>query len=160
MKIVPILLACSLLSVAAVALAADDDRGERQQQRQQRAEAHFDATDSNHDGRISQSEWQAERLRTSNEHFLKLDANRDGNLSREELVAAKALQAGRRGGAMRERLRALDTDGDQQLSRAELGDKHPKLAADFDRFDANRDGKLSREEMRAGHEARRSESKR
>ncbi len=157
MKTLPILLACSLLSVAAVALAADDDRGERHQQR---AEARFDATDSNHDGRISQSEWQAERLRTSNEHFRKLDANRDGNLSREELVAAKAFQAGRRGGAKGERLRALDTDGDQQLSRAELGDKHPKLAADFDHFDSNRDGKLSREEMRAGREARRGESKR
>ena len=81
-------------------------------------------------------------------------------LSREDLAAAKALRAGRRGGAMRERLRALDTDGDQQLSRAELGDKHAKLVADFDRFDSNRDGKLSREEMRAGREARRNEATR
>ena len=31
-----------------------------------------------------------------------------------------------------------------------IGSEMPRLAADFDRLDANRDGKLSREEIRAG----------
>ena len=55
-------------------------------------------------------------------------------------------------GGHRERLRALDTDGDSQLSKAEIGNSMPRLAADFDRLDADRDGRLSREEIRAGRE--------
>ena len=73
--------------------------------------------------------------------FQKLDSDRNGKISRTEM------QQGR-GGHMRDRgdrggrMKALDTDGDQQLSRAEIGDKLPRLAASFDRLDANRDGKL------------------
>ena len=61
---------------------------------------------------------------------------------------------------MREKLREMDTDGDRQLSRAELGQRMPRLAQDFDRLDANADGKLSREEIRAGREQRRQDAKR
>jgi Ca2+-binding EF-hand superfamily protein len=102
--------------------------------------------------RISQSEWQSARLREATEHFNKLDANRDGKLSREEMQQAREQRMGMRGhrGERGERLRALDKDGDQQLSRAEIGDSMPKLAENFDRLDGNRDGKLSREEIRAG----------
>lgn len=43
----------------------------------------------------------------------------------------------------------MDTDGDGQISRAEMQAAHERRMAMFDRADSNRDGKLSREEMRA-----------
>jgi hypothetical protein len=52
------------------------------------------------------------------------------------------------------RLRALDLNGDHLLSRAEIGSrKH--LARKFDDIDTNRDGELSREELRAWRSAHR-----
>lgn len=154
-----ILLTAVLASTAALAQSAapradeGDHRGERHRER---AEAKFTEADSNHDGSISQSEWQSASLRQASERFRKLDGNRDGKLSHEEMAAGRSM--GRHGhGDHRERMRALDTDGDSQLSRAEIGNNMPRLAADFDRLDSNRDGKLSREEMRAGRERRQEE---
>ena len=46
-------------------------------------------------------------------------------------------------------MRHMDTDGDGQISRAEMTAAHERRMAAFDRADSNRDGKLSREEMRA-----------
>lgn len=153
-----ILLATALASGAALAQTASggSQREARHEQHRQRAEAAFAESDSNHDGRLSQSEWQAARLRESNERFRKLDLDRNGSLSREEMQQARAQRKGARHGGMKERLRGLDTDGDQQLSRAEIGDRMPKLAQEFDRIDGNADGKLSREEMRAARQARHS----
>jgi Ca2+-binding EF-hand superfamily protein len=155
MKNSTLLLASLLASTAAVAFAktATEPGAQGERQRQERVEAVFSETDSNHDGRVSQSEWQAAQLRKSQEKFQQLDLDRNGNLSREEIESARGRHHGGRGG-MRERLRGLDADGDEQLSRAEIGDQAPKLAQDFDRIDANRDGKLSQEEMRAAHPPR------
>jgi hypothetical protein len=126
-----------------------------------RADAAFEERDSNHDGRLSQSEWQAAQLHKANERFRQMDANRDGSLSREELQqAARERRQHRRGEGMRDKLRALDTDGDHQLSRAELQGRMPRLEENFARLDADADGKLSREEMRAGRERRRDEATR
>jgi Ca2+-binding EF-hand superfamily protein len=121
------------------------------------AGAKFTEADSNHDGNISQSEWQSARLREANEAFQRIDANRDGKLSRTEMEQARGQRRehGERFREQRERMRSLDTDGDQQLSRAEIGDQMPRLAANFDNLDSNRDGKLSRDEIRAGREANR-----
>jgi len=143
--------ACALGTSLALA-AAGEPRGPR-------AGAAFDDADGNHDGRLSQSEWQSARLRDAAERFRRFDVNRDGALSREELQAAHEQRRARRGG-MREKMRALDADGDRQLSRAEVSGKMPRLEARFDSLDANRDGKLSREEMRAGREAQRGDTAR
>ena len=161
MKRIPLLIAGLLATSAVLAQSAapppqDGARGERWKQR---ADTKFEEADSNHDGNISQSEWQSARLREASEHFQRMDANRDGKLSRTELDQARSERMGKRQSdraGHRERIRALDKDGDQQLSRAEIGNEMPRLAADFDRLDANRDGKLSREEIRAGRPMRKS----
>jgi Ca2+-binding EF-hand superfamily protein len=157
MKRLPLLLTAMLLSGAAFAQTATPPPERRMDPEQmhgpwrERAEHKFNEADSNHDGNLSQSEWQSARLRESNEMFQKFDSNRDGKLSRTEMQQGRGERMhgrGDRGG----RMKALDTDGDQQLSRAEIGDKLPRLAANFDRLDANRDGKLSRDEIRAGRD--------
>jgi Ca2+-binding EF-hand superfamily protein len=154
-----VFLAAGLLALGSTfALAAAGDAPCGQHMRE-RADAAFAESDSNHDGRLSQSEWQSAQLRKAAEKFRKMDANRDGSLSREEMQAAREQRMHRRGG-MREKLRELDADGDRQLSRAELAGRVPRLEKDFARLDANADGKLSREEIRAGRERRREDAQR
>ena len=50
--------------------------------------------------------------------------------------------------AMLERLKAADTNGDGLISRAEAA-ALPKIAERFDQIDANRDGQVSVEELKA-----------
>ena len=158
MNRIPLLLAGLLASTSVLAQTAAPPAAEGGRQRwHDFAEQKFTDADSNHDGNISQSEWQSARLREAKEGFQRMDLNRDGKLSRTEMEQAHSQRMGERRDKMHERgerLRGLDADGDQQLSRAEIGDSLPRLAADFDRLDANRDGKLSREEIRAGRPQR------
>ena len=55
-----------------------------------------------------------------------------------------------KGGPRGAHLRAADKDGDGALSKAEAEAAGMKrLVENFDRLDANKDGKVTREEMRA-----------
>lgn len=51
--------------------------------------------------------------------------------------------------AMQERWRAADSNGDGFIDRAEAEASLPWIAKRFDQLDANRDGKLSQDELRA-----------
>jgi len=61
---------------------------------------------------------------------------------------------GRMEGAMGERLRSADKDGDGAIS-AEEAKTMPMLADHFAEVDTNHDGKVTREEMKAVHHQRR-----
>lgn len=54
--------------------------------------------------------------------------------------------------ALQERLQAADTDNDGYIDRAEADAKLPRLAKNFDQLDADKDGRLSRDEMRQAAE--------
>lgn len=54
--------------------------------------------------------------------------------------------------AMQERLQAADTDNDGYIDRAEADARLPRLAKNFDQLDADKDGRLSRDEMRQAAE--------
>lgn len=54
-----------------------------------------------------------------------------------------------------ERFKKADRDGDGALSRVEAKDGMPMLERDFDRIDANSDGKITLEELRTAMEKRR-----
>ena len=126
--------------------------------------AAFAESDSNRDGRLSLAEFQAARSRKLAEQFSKMDANRDGALTQDEMREAvrehKHMRSARKhqAMAMREQAIALDTNNDKALSRAEIGDRMPKLAQNFDAIDLNNDGRLTRDEMRAGREAMRKQA--
>jgi Ca2+-binding EF-hand superfamily protein len=71
-------------------------------------------------------------------------------VSASTLVLADA--GGDKRGAMIERLKAADTDGNGMLSRQEAA-ALPRLAERFDAIDANHDGQVTFEELRAFHQA-------
>ena len=52
---------------------------------------------------------------------------------------------------MQERLKAADKDGDGKISRAEAASM-PRLAKHYDEIDTNKDGFITREEMKAYRE--------
>jgi hypothetical protein len=55
-------------------------------------------------------------------------------------------------------LKALDTNNDSMISRAEAQGK-PRLVKHFDAIDANKDGQLSTDEMKAHRKAHKGEGK-
>jgi len=84
-----------------------------------RLSADFDAADTNKDGKLDAAEMNSHRERMRVEMRAKAD----------------------------ERWKAADTDGDGALSRAEAEASMPGIARRFETFDADRDGKIARDEM-------------
>jgi len=71
-------------------------------------------------------------------------------------VAAPEGAGGHRHGAMMERLKAADTNGDGMISRDEAKGL-PMIARHFEQIDANRDGQVTMDELRAFHEQQRAQ---
>jgi EF hand len=117
----------------------------------------FAAADADRNGTLSRAEVGRSLPRLA-PRFDALDANRDGNLSPEEL-RARAGKGDRRGGAgeggFAEHFRRADADGDGALTRSEAEQALPRLGAKFDRIDADRDERLTLDELRRYFEARR-----
>lgn len=72
------------------------------------------------------------------------------------LVAASVAAYAGEGGPRGDHFKKADTNGDGMISRAEAATL-PRLAKNFDAIDANRDGQVTADEMRAFHEKRRAE---
>lgn len=105
----------------------------------ERADKMWDKMDKDGDGQIALSELN-DRSRA---FFEAADANGDGAISKEEM---KAHHEAKR--AERDAKRFPDADGDGVVSKAEYDAKADER---FAKLDANGDGMLSEEEMKAGH---------
>lgn len=125
----------SLLLIPAVAMAGDDKAK---------------MMDTNNDGMVSS----AEHAAGAKKMFTSMDANSDGNVTAAEMDARHAAKAAKGGDRMKmssaEKIKAIDTNGDGQLSAAE----HEAGSAQmFAKMDTNGDGNLTAAEMKAGHDS-------
>ncbi|MGH8031269.1 MAG: EF-hand domain-containing protein [Luteimonas sp.] len=106
--------------------------------------------DADGDGRISQTE-AAGKGRMA-EKFAAMDLNKDGYVVRSELRSYNATQRPAREAEMRARsdgkFAEADLNRDGKLSRVEVDEKMPRLAKRFNWNDDDRDGFLSRDELR------------
>lgn len=103
------------------------------------------ALDTDKDGAISKAEADAA--------FERIDANKDGKLQPDELKAYRKTQFEQHRAEMKAKFdadfKAADKNGDGALSKDEA-QAMPRLARNYDKLDANRDGKLTQAEIRAG----------
>lgn len=154
---------CTALVLATGITFAQDaapQRGARHAEMQAKAEARFAAADKDNSGRIDRAEAQAigERMASN---FDRMDANKDGGIDKAEMAAVRH-KMGRAGHRMKSAMSfqrglfvGMDDNADGAVTRAELGSKHKRWSDDFDIIDANRDGKITGEELRAYHQATR-----
>lgn len=142
----------------------------------QMVQQHFAMLDTNKDGYLTKAEMDAgksamhDRMAARKgergaKMFDRMDANHDGSITRQEFDAAHQAMAGRIGGrgmhgmgmmhgaGMGARMFEMaDTDKDGRVSLQEATNA---AVAHFDRADANRDGTITPDEMRAAHQAMR-----
>ena len=150
-------LIAALFLVPALGFAADNTtavKGERG--------SHFKKADADGNGTLSRAEVEKSVPRLSKK-FDQIDTNKDGQLSRDEMKAWKKThkhahrkvdRADRQARAA-ERFKHADANGDAKISRAEAETNAPRLAKKFDTIDADKDGQLTQDELRAYREAKR-----
>jgi hypothetical protein len=143
-----VLLGCMALAPLAVLAGDSPERGGRGE--------HWAAMDTDGDGTISKAEADAGAPRMA-EHFAGIDADSDGHVTKDEMHAARArfhegMQA--RG---EERFRSADTNGDGSIDLAEAQQGMPRAAEHFGELDADSNGLLTHEELRAGMHKHRGE---
>lgn len=146
-----VLMSLALVAVPLVTFAADPTDNRMDERMDEGALIkHFD---KDADGRVSRKESTDAAVERANKRFDQLDRNKDGYLTQDELSAARESMRQMRG-KMRERAvehwKAADKDGDGAISRSEAEAGMPMLFRRFDQLDANKDGKITRDEMPQG----------
>jgi Ca2+-binding EF-hand superfamily protein len=143
-------LIAALFLVPALGFAADNTTAPKDGR-----SSHFKKADADGNGTLSRAEVEKSMPRLAKK-FDQIDTNKDGQLSRGEFHAWRKAHKGERQVKAAERFKHADTNGDGKISRAEAEKNAPRLAKKFDAIDANKDGQLTQDELRAYREAKRS----
>ena len=109
--------------------------------------------DKDGDGKISRAEATSSGAERSGEWFDKLDKDKDGYISQEEMKQARETRHQMHGDMkekMDARFKEADANGDGQLSLDEVQAKMPRLADRFTTLDTDKNGTLSKEELKQG----------
>ncbi len=107
----------------------------------------FKSVDTNGDGAISKAEFNAYYAKHNARHFKEVDTNKDGKITPDEMQGGQRQEMGQSDGTthLDLRFKAADVNHDGGLDKAEANDM-PMLNAYFDQVDANKDGKVTRQE--------------
>jgi Ca2+-binding EF-hand superfamily protein len=109
--------------------------------------------DTDGDGRVSRAEATASGAERSGEWFDKLDLNKDGYVTQDEMKQARDTRHQNHGDMkekMEARFKEADANSDGQLSLDEVQAKMPRLADRFTTLDTDKNGLLSKEELKHG----------
>jgi Ca2+-binding EF-hand superfamily protein len=112
-------------------------------------------SDKDGDGRVSRAEATTAGAERSGKWFDKLDTNKDGYVTQEEMKQARETRRGHLREKSEEHFKATDANSDGQLSLDEVQAKSPRLAERFSTLDKDKNGLLSKEELRDGRASRR-----
>ena len=114
-------------------------------------------SDTDGDGRVSRAEAESSGAERSGKWFDKLDTNKDGYVTQDEMKQARDTRH-QQHGDMKEkaeaRFKEADVNGDGQLSLDEVQSKMPKLGDRFTTLDKDKNGMLSKEEIKQGGSGR------
>ena len=136
-----VLLGCMALAPLAVLAGDSPERSGRGE--------HWAAMDTDGDGTISKAEADAGAPRMA-ERFAEIDADSDGHVTKDEMHAARARFHEGMQAHGQERFRSADTNGDGSIDLAEARQGMPRAAEHFGELDADSNGLLTHEELRAG----------
>jgi Ca2+-binding EF-hand superfamily protein len=106
--------------------------------------------DQDGDGRVSRAEATNSGAERSGEWFDKLDLNKDGYLTQEEMKQARATRHGDMKEKMEARFKEADVNSDGQISLEEAQAKMPRVAERFTTLDTDKNGMLSKDELKHG----------
>lgn len=142
--------ATSATTSAATSAAAASAPNDKMARPHHRHGDHIAQLDKDKDGFISRAEAAGHPMLSSG--FDTVDSNKDAKLSKEELQAAHQALRGKHRERADARFKAADKDVDGALSLQEAeAAAREKVAQMFERLDANKDGKLTQEELHARH---------
>jgi Ca2+-binding EF-hand superfamily protein len=140
---------CVLALFAGAAYAGDPPKSDA---------PHSMKADTDGDGRVSRAEATSSSAERSGKWFDKLDTNKDGYITQEEMKQARDTRH-QMHGDMKEKAQArfkeADVNNDGQLSLDEVQSKMPKLGDHFTTLDKDKNGMLSKEELKQGGMGRR-----
>ena len=106
--------------------------------------------DKDGDGRVSRAEFTAAGDQRSNDWFDKLDLNKDGYVTSDEIKQARDTRHGQMQEMFDEHFKTADTNNDGQLSLDEVQANMPRLADRFSTLDKDKNGLLSKDELKQG----------
>jgi hypothetical protein len=112
-------------------------------------------SDKDGDGRISRAEATSTGAERSGKWFDRLDTNKDGYVTQEEMKQARETRHSQMREKGEEHFKSVDANSDGQLSLDEVQAKSPRLAERFSALDTDKNGLLSKEELRNGRGAQR-----
>lgn len=103
--------------------------------------------DTDSDGSISKAEFDAYYAKHNARHFKEMDANKDGKITSDEMQGGRKHEMGSNDGTahLDKRFATADANHDGGLDKKESA-AMPMLEAYFDKVDANKDGKVTRQE--------------
>ncbi len=129
-----LIIAGSLVCTATLAQACDV---------KQQGVTYFQEMDKNGDGAISKKEFDTYHKA----HFSEMDTNKDGKVTQAEMDAAHGKKVEKCNVGLDSRFEKSDINNDGVLSKDEAEIGMPAVFSHFDEFDANKDGKVSSQEM-------------